>query len=122
MMNDTKRSMTEADRLLQAARQERVKMPESLSERILADAELVRVGWDAVAAGPQPRESRWTRIRNLLGGWPGLGGMAATCALGLWLGIAPPGFVPDPVDMVVGQTAELDLFDSYDLASALGGE
>ena len=52
-----------------------------------------------------------------------MGGMAAACGAGLWLGLAPPAFLPDPVDFVQGTVSSTDLpYDSYDLAMLLGEE
>ena len=49
----------------------------------------------------------------MLGGWAGLGGLAAASAAGVWIGLAPPEFLPDPAGMVFQQEEDLELFQSF---------
>ncbi len=52
-----------------------------------------------------------------------MGGMAAACAAGLWIGLAPPDFVPDPVTFAKGAVeTEVLPYESYDLAMLLDEE
>ncbi|AUQ75114.1 hypothetical protein PhaeoP71_02263 [Phaeobacter piscinae] len=58
-----------------------------------------------------------------LGGWPALGGLATASAAGLWIGLAPPAFLPDPVSLAGIELSEDSLpDDSYDLAVVLSEE
>lgn len=58
--------------------------------RILADAETVRT----TAQAPARRPVRPARLRDLLGGWPSMAGLAAATLAGLWIGAGLPEAVP----------------------------
>lgn len=97
---------TDLDALFEVARKDRHDLPETLSGRMLADAAEVQAGWAAI---PEPfasqdiAQGRWAQLRSLLGGWTGLGGLVTACAVGIWIGLAPPAFLPDPVEIVYRQ-------------------
>lgn len=122
------REMTELDALLRAARQAPAELPEVLESRILRDAARVQAGWRSPAAVVgRPRQERsgrreglWSRLHGALGGWPALGGLAAASVAGLWIGLAPPSGLPDPV-WLLGDSAQeaLVLFAGDDLALAM---
>lgn len=59
---------------------------------------------------------------RVLGGWPAMGGLAAACAAGVWIGVAPPDFLPDPVGLMVQGDTDVNLLDSYALSSVLPEE
>ena len=92
-------------------------LPEPLAVRMLADATRLQ----AMRARPP----RWRRLGDqlleTLGGWYGAGGLAAACAAGLWLGLAPPAGLPDPVALMVAQGGDgtADLFGSETLVMAM---
>lgn len=96
-------------------------MPAALEARMLADAAAVQ----AVRAAPVPGARRGAGLGLLgqliraLGGWPTMGGLAAACAAGVWIGVAPPDFLPDPLGLVVQQNSDVNLLDSYALSSVL---
>lgn len=99
-----------------AARRTGAEMPDRLAARMLADAAREQ----RARAAPAPAAPGWFgQVLRALGGWPALGGLAAACAAGVWLGIAPPEFLPDPVGLVVQAETDLNLLDSYALSSAL---
>lgn len=67
------------------------------------------------------RQPIWWQLLQTLGGWPGAAGLAAACAAGVWLGIAPPA----ALDGVLGSggdlgTLGLDPLSGYDLAMMEG--
>jgi len=78
--------MDALDKMLHAARDAEV--PPGLMGRVLEDA---------LAAQPVPQPAPvpvLVRLRDVIGGWQGLGGLAlATCA-GFWIGVAPPAYLP----------------------------
>ncbi|SIT85073.1 hypothetical protein SAMN05421849_2244 [Pontibaca methylaminivorans] len=121
------REMTELDALLRAARQAPADLPEALESRILRDAARVQAGRRSPVAvigrprrQPERREGLWSRLHGALGGWPALGGLAAASVAGLWIGLAPPSGLPDPV-WLLGESAQeaLVLFAGDDLALAM---
>ncbi|MBN7786175.1 hypothetical protein JYP51_14715 [Ponticoccus gilvus] len=64
----------------------------------------------------------WSGLRQALGGWPGLAGLAAACAAGVWLGVSPPegmGALWDSQQVGLGQLG-VDPVSAYDLAM-IGG-
>ena len=91
--------------LFAAARQDRSELPDTLSQRMLRDAEQTQQGFArpeaVVTAGP----GLLGQIKAALGGWPTLGGLATACLAGLWIGVAPPAFLPDPLDLVYSDDA-----------------
>jgi len=85
---------------------------EDMLARVLADAERVRT----VAPPRGPRQVRPTRIRDLLGGWPAMAGLAAATLAGLWIGAGLPEAVP-------GVTEAVYLVDiTPEMAFGLAGE
>ena len=64
----------------------------------------------------------WRQLMIAIGGLPTLGGMAAACAVGVWVGLAPPSFLPDPAQLVGYSDSTSVPYDSYDLATVLGEE
>lgn len=69
-----------------------------LLARVLADAAAVQV---AAAAAQRPaawagrRGPSWRGLLDLLGGWGGLGGLAAAGVTGLWIGVTGTGALGD---------------------------
>lgn len=94
---------TELDDLFAVARRQRDRLPEGLAARMLADAATVQ---SEQIRQEQPRQRpAWVQVFDFLGGWRGLGGLATACAAGLWIGLAPPSFLPDPLDLLLQQDA-----------------
>ncbi|MCF6431844.1 hypothetical protein [Leisingera sp. MMG026] len=122
-MADTDKTLQELDNLFAAARSQPPVPADRLNAAILAAAERVQAGFQAAAPAQAPRQPLWRQLIEALGGWPALGGLAAASAAGLWIGIAPPSFVPDPVALAGyadSSTALPD--DSYDMAVMLSGD
>lgn len=80
------------DALFAHARGIRPEPSPDLLARILADAEATARARPAPprAAPPQRRPGWLPALMDALGGWPALGGLAATAVLGLTLGVAQP--------------------------------
>lgn len=93
--------------------------------RAPSDAWMARVTADAVRElrlqQPVLRPSLWQQISSALGGWQGMGGLAAACAVGLWLGFAPPVVLGDPVATALGGAQTLEVLDgaAFDYAALL---
>jgi len=112
--------MGELDLLFAEARDASRHVPASLTQRVLADADNVQAGFGAASVPTQAdRRGVWAQLLAVLGGWPTMGGLVAACAAGIWIGVAPPSFMPDPADYVPGQVSDIDLIGMDDLAAAL---
>lgn len=103
----------ELEHLFAQARAERDEFPDDLAVRIETDAEAVRLARAAKVSRPV-----WQLRMRLIGGWQGLGGLAAASAAGIWIGFTAPSFLPDPADYFVSQEttylmADLNLDDYY---------
>ncbi|MFW8594871.1 hypothetical protein ACOHWE_11765 [Cribrihabitans neustonicus] len=126
--------LRELEDLFAAVRAERPGLPRKLEAAILADAVRVQQSYAEKGRAPGGRASRtrpgphrqgWRQLAAAVGGWPAMGGLAAAGLAGLWLGLAPPDFVPDPVALAGLDTAgtEADLpYDGFDLAIVLDGD
>jgi len=72
-----------------AARNAPPQMPIGLSARILADAE-----------ANLPPAPLLQRLMAAIGGTASLGGLVTATMVGLWIGVAPPNGVGDPLELV----------------------
>ncbi|NSY40039.1 hypothetical protein [Leisingera sp. ANG59] len=119
-MADTDKALQELEDLFAAARSGRPAVPEHLNAAILADAARVQPGYQPAAPAQAARQPLWRQLTEALGGWPALGGLAAASAAGLWIGLAPPSFVPDPVALAGYEDSSTVFADgSYDMALML---
>lgn len=100
------------ERMFATARSNRDALPAALAARMLADAAEVQSA--QVERVPQPRPGIWAQLRAGLGGWTGMSGLATACAAGVWIGLAPPDFLPDPVGLVYQQQLDVDLIFGFD--------
>ncbi|OBY28390.1 hypothetical protein A9D60_11525 [Leisingera sp. JC1] len=116
-MADTDKSLQELDGLFAEARSTPPVLPDHLSAAILADAARVQPEYQPAEPARQPL---WRQLAEALGGWPALGGLAAASAAGLWIGLAPPSFMPDPVALAGYEDSSTAFADgSYDMALML---
>lgn len=121
-MTETDKDMnTGVDALLASARETRGRLPDAVAARMLADAGQAQAGFTDPVPDPSA-PGVWALFRAALGGWPGVSGLATACAAGLWIGLAPPAFMPDPLDLVYQTEDELDLFGDTALADILTEE
>ncbi|SLN49130.1 hypothetical protein TRL7639_02712 [Falsiruegeria litorea R37] len=104
------------EQMFAAARARRDTLPDALAARMLADAAQVQTdGRTNGAKTPvATRPGVWAQLRAGLGGWTGMSGLATACAAGVWIGLAPPDFLPDPVGLVYQQELEVDLIFGVD--------
>ncbi|WP_170607969.1 hypothetical protein [Ruegeria arenilitoris] len=106
----------ELENLFAQARQESSGMPDDLAVRIETDAELVRL--KRLKAAKRPELRAWGKVIEGIGGLRVLGGLAAACAAGIWIGFFAPAFLPDPANLFLPQEAtflmaELNLDTEY---------
>jgi hypothetical protein len=98
-------AQTEIDDLLSQAANIKPVVPQSLMARVLIDADIA-----------QPRQtdttdqSFWASLRDMIGGWPGVGGLAMASLTGLWIGVAPPVGLEMMTTDMLGTIQTVDLF------------
>ncbi len=121
-MAEQDKALKELDALFQTARTDQPDLSDGLMAAILDDATRVQdtfrpTGMEG-AALRQP--SLWSRFFATLGGGFGVGGLVTAGLAGIWIGVAPPSFLPDPVDLA---TASVSLdsgpFDGFDLSELM---
>ena len=61
----------------------------------------------APARAPAAVPGLWAQVRQAIGGWPGLAGLAAACAAGVWIGVSPP----TGLDALWGTSVALESLD-----------
>jgi len=81
------------DDLFAVARAETVPPGDDLMRRIMADA--MEQGAGAGMPAPVQQIPWLTSIKEMIGGWTAVGGLATATATGLWMGISPPAAVED---------------------------
>jgi hypothetical protein len=122
-MADKDTDFTELDALLDLARQKAPDLPAGLEQSILADAASVQAELQQQSRPDTRSASRpwWEQVLSVFGGAPALGGLGVACAVGVWVGLAPPAFLPDPVQMFVEVQAgsDVDLFGADDVVAFL---
>ena len=74
------------------------------------DALIARVLADAVQPVPPARVPLLVQLRDMIGGWPAFGSLAAATIAGIWIGIAPPPLVEDYALSLLGDTVSVGLF------------
>lgn len=85
------------------------------------DEQMAQAGRRSAAAGAAA-PGLWAALRQALGGWPGMAGLAAACAAGVWLGVSPPEGMSaywNGETAGLGQSG-LDPMSAYDLAMMEG--
>ncbi len=113
-MSDTDKETDALDPFFAAARQS-ADFPPDLKARMQADA--IRIM--AAPAGPP---AFWSQVRGLFGGWRGMGGLVAACAVGLWIGLAPPTDWADPMQVVTRSQSGWDVLAGDTLVLAMTDE
>lgn len=83
--------------------------PADLVARILADA-----GEEMRPAGTM--RAVFARLRDGVGGWPALAGLASAACVGLWLGFAQPAMIDTLAGGALGLAAGLSDYGLDDLA------
>jgi hypothetical protein len=88
---------------------------------------MARIEADAIAAIPaKPRGTTvgiplWRQVLQAIGGLPGAAGLAAACATGIWIGVAPPQSLSEIWSQSAGLEAfEVDPLSGFDLAMLEG--
>lgn len=110
-MSETDRDMEDLDRMLDAARRETHAPNAALTARVLDDADRVQAQRAGIGARARTRvlPALAQSIAQALGGWRGLGGLAAACAVGIWLGFSTSADLSDPLWSLAQMQDDLDV-------------
>jgi len=137
-MSDTDKSLKEMDHLedlFAAARSAPTELPGPLQASLLADAQRVQQErasardtaseTSQLLSSPQELSRQiWRQFVSAVGGWPALGGLVAASLSGLWIGLAPPSFLPDPVESFASYSSGSQVVSDldYDVSFLLSDE
>jgi hypothetical protein len=125
-MDKAPQAQPDLDDLFAAARDARPAMPDHLTAAILQDAARQQAGSRPPAGQANRRSGRWAVLGQLIvaiGGWPAMGGLVAASAAGMWIGLAPPDFLPDPGALAgLGDDRQVMPYDGYEMAMMLSEE
>lgn len=106
----------EVDALLARAAAEPADVPEYLMARILNDAESLQVAPES-DGNPVAHFGFFKQLRDAVGGWAGITGLAAASCVGFWIGINPYVGVLDATGIMI----EADEYSSYYEAGEIPG-
>lgn len=106
---DGKQDGDDLDDLFAVARRVAPAPPDALMARVLADAMAAQAAQAAVRRAPRP--GLLAQLREALGGWPAVGGLATAGVVGLAIGIAAPAGLADLTAALLGQPADGYLVD-----------
>jgi hypothetical protein len=111
--DEDRRREAALDACIDAARDSAPVPSAALLARVLdaAEAEQDRIAARHAAVPRAPRAGLWARLRQGLGGYPALAGLAAAGVAGIWIGMALPALLPGtlPGDYVVDVAPDLAL-------------
>jgi len=110
-MTDTRKTELDDDGLeafFEAGRRAAPTPSDALMARVLADALAAQ---PVAKPRPVPRPGAWAQLREALGGWPALGGLATAGVMGLAIGIAAPSGFADLGLAFLGQSTDTYLVD-----------
>lgn len=113
----TKRDLTDAelDTLFAAARRGTPEPDPAFLSRLADAAE------QSVAPQPVPRPAQanvLVHLRQLLGGWTGLAGLATATVAGFWIGVAPPQGLAETSDLLALFASDTGLSETWFDAAA----
>ncbi len=109
-----KHDEVDLEAVFEAARAAPPQPSNAFLSRLIAEAETEQ---DQIAVSApvlekrQPLRFAWFSVlRDGLGGWPGLAGVSAACATGVWLGFAPPAYLPDVAQLLYSSDNSASVF------------
>lgn len=98
-------------------------VPPGMADRMVANAARARAEATGRTAARRARGPGWLgQLGAVLGGWYGAGGLAAACAAGVWIGLAPPSGLPDPGALWSDATTAWDVYETGGFLSAAAEE
>lgn len=80
---------------------------DDMTARVLADAQTEQDNFAPLSRAKPP--SLWFMMKDALGGWPALSGLAAAMVAGVWIGVAPPNAVQDLTAGLLGDEVSVGL-------------
>ena len=114
---DLNPALAEVDALLSAAQNAPPAVSDDLMATILADASQVQTGF-LPPEMPARRQGGFASLLAVLGGGFGVGGLVTAGLAGVWIGVAPPAFLPDPLELT-SATSTSELFDGFDMSELI---
>lgn len=100
------------DDLFAEARGVNPQVSDDLTARVLVDAGAAQEAAPAPKSVAQP--GLWSRLMDMVGGWPSVGGLAAATVAGIWIGVAPPASVENLTASLVGDSVSVSLLGGAD--------
>lgn len=100
------------DALFSEAKRAPIDPSADLMARILADAQAAQPA-EPVIAVPRGAVSAGmlSRLLTMLGGWAGVASLSAATVAGVWIGVAGPETLTDPLFTVLGSESAFEAFD-----------
>lgn len=126
-MAGTDREEMDLEELFAEARRLQPRPSDDLVARLLADAEVATSERTparprpVLSPAPRPRPGWLASLAHALGGWPALGGLAASTVLGLLLGVAQPAGLATLPAALWGEQVSVSLGLDVDPLSLLEG-
>jgi hypothetical protein len=104
------------DDLFEQARATPIAPTDDLLRRVIADA-------DQAMPGHRPRQAKvrtgpWAALRDALGGWPAVSGVAMAGIVGVWFGLAPPAAVETLAADILGTQTGISLLPDVDFVES----
>lgn len=96
------------ERFFDAGRRAAAAPSEALMARVLADALTAQ---PVAAPRHLPRPGFWVQLREALGGWPAIGGLATAGVTGLAIGMSASAGLGDLATALMGQPSDTYLVD-----------
>lgn len=114
MKEDKGNKPDDVDALLQRAASEFAQIPDYLMTRVLNDAETEQTR--LIAQEQTSDAGFFAQLREAMGGWAGVSGLAAASCIGFWFGFSPPQSMPDAVDFLATEEAYSSYHESGDVS------
>lgn len=114
MKEDKGNKPDDVDALLQRAASEHAQVPDYLMTRVLNDAETEQARFTAQAQTSDA--GFFAQLREAMGGWAGVSGLAAASCVGFWFGVNPPHSIPDAVDYLTADEAYSSYYETGDVS------
>lgn len=83
------------------------------SPKFLAELEVAALHAFQPKVAQIARVTVFEQLKDALGGWAGLSGLATAALAGVWIGLSPPDLFPDPLTIVSELSGTTTTLDSW---------